>query len=242
MRHELEPVHRPDSTEHPAPQQDQPAVLEHPDLAAELVLDVPSRLLPRDCLRLDDGPAAALNQPVGEREVVPEARVQLEVVLAADGIDGANAGSDRPETATRSSAANPRSAHIDPRGSSRPRPGRSEYRKRTPRRRLRSCERACASRLGATTCSRPKRRGPRRRSRARPGPAQRPCRCVRPRSRRTVGWCAATACTSLRPVVRSVGDDDELELVPRVVLREEVREPLLDHRLLVVCRHDDRDG
>ena len=55
-------------------------MLEHADLAPVLVLDVPGRLLPRDRLGLDDGPAAALNEQVREGEVVPEARVELDVV------------------------------------------------------------------------------------------------------------------------------------------------------------------
>ena len=42
----------------------------------------------------------------------------------------------------------------------------------------------------------------------------------------------------VRPVGRRVGGDDELELVGRVVEREQVLEPSLDHRLLVV-RGDD---
>ena len=46
----------------------------------------------------------------------------------------------------------------------------------------------------------------------------------------------------VRAVARGVRGDDDLDPVSRVVEREEVVEPALDHRLLVVGGDDDADG
>ena len=56
-------------------------MLEHADLPPILVLDVPSGLLPRDRLRIDDGAAAPLDDDVWQREIVAETGIQLDVVL-----------------------------------------------------------------------------------------------------------------------------------------------------------------
>ena len=68
-----------------------------------------------------DRAPAALHHQVREGEVVPEARIDVDVVLAAHGVDRAVAARDRAEPRTRSRAARARSASTRPRGSSRPR-------------------------------------------------------------------------------------------------------------------------
>ena len=97
MRDDLEPVERPPAAQHPAPQHDQPAVLEHPHLAAVLGLVRRRRLLERLRLGLVDRAPAALHHQIRQRQVVPEARVDLDVVLAAQRVDRAVAAGDRAE-------------------------------------------------------------------------------------------------------------------------------------------------
>ncbi len=97
VRHDLEQVERPETTKHLAPQDDQPAVLEHAHLAPVLGLVRRCRLLPRMRLGLVHRPAPVLDHQVRKREVVAEARVDLDVVGAAQGIDRAVAAGDGAE-------------------------------------------------------------------------------------------------------------------------------------------------
>ena len=97
VRDELEPVQRRLAAQHLPAQHDQPAVLEHPHLAAVLGLVRRRRLLERERRRLVDRPPAVLHHQVRQREVVPEARVDLDVVGAAHRVDRAVAAGDRAE-------------------------------------------------------------------------------------------------------------------------------------------------
>ena len=97
VRDDLERVQRPEPAQHLAAQHDQPAVLEHAHLAAVLGLVRRRRLLPRVRRRLVDGAPPALHHQVRQRQVVPEARVDLDVVAAAHGVDRAVAARDRAE-------------------------------------------------------------------------------------------------------------------------------------------------
>jgi hypothetical protein len=81
--------------EHAAVEDEQPAVAEHPHLAPELVLEVGRRLLGGDGVGHVDRPPAPLDHQVGERQVVAEARVDLDVVAQAHGVDRAVAAGHR---------------------------------------------------------------------------------------------------------------------------------------------------
>ena len=158
-------------------QHDQPAVLEHPHLAPVLALVRRRRLLGRDRCRLVDGPAAVLDHQVRQREIVAEARVDLDVLRAAHRVDRAVPACHRAELRLGRRGRPSRSASTAPPGSSRrrPRAGAGRTRTRPPGRR--TARRACAERPGAqvafasekaTMLGRP--------SRAPRGPGRRPCR------------------------------------------------------------------
>ena len=80
MRHQLNEEHRVDVSQHPALEQDQPAVLEHPHLALVFVLEISRRLFEGVRLGLVHGAATPLHHQVREREVVAEPWVDLHVV------------------------------------------------------------------------------------------------------------------------------------------------------------------
>ena len=88
VREELEGIQRTHAAEHPAPNEDEPAMLEHAHLAAVLVLEVASRAVPGAGLGVVDRTHTVLHGHVGEGEVVSEARVDLDVVGPAHGVDG----------------------------------------------------------------------------------------------------------------------------------------------------------
>ena len=119
VRDHLDPIKRTQraQAEHAPVQDEQPAVPEHAHLAAELVREVGRHLLERHGARGVDGAEAALDHQVREREVVPEARVDLLVALAPQRVDGAVAARDRDRSATRARAARSRSASRRPPGS-----------------------------------------------------------------------------------------------------------------------------
>src|SRR5205814_5411840 len=86
---------------------------EHPHLAAVLVLEVARRLLPRLRVAVEHRTPPALHHQVRQREVVPEARIDLDVVGAAHGVDRADAAGDRSEL--RLTASQPRlEAPVEP--------------------------------------------------------------------------------------------------------------------------------
>ena len=112
----------------------------------------------------------------GKREVVAEARIDLDVVLAPHGVDRAVAAGDRVD-ARLVGAQRELVAPVDalPCCGRRP-PGCSAGRRRTRRRDRRSCGRACAARRAPTCSSHPRTRRSRRRSAAPRCSAPRPCR------------------------------------------------------------------
>ena len=97
MRDDLDEVAGRQAAEHRAAQRDLPAVLEHAHLAPVLGLVRRRRLLEGVRLRLVDGALALLHHPVREREVVAPARVDLDVVGALERVDRAVAAGDRAE-------------------------------------------------------------------------------------------------------------------------------------------------
>ena len=238
VRDDLDEVAGRQAPEHRAAQRDLPAVLEHPHLAPVLGLVRRRRLLERVRRRLVDRAAPLLHHPIGEREVVAPARVDLDVVGALDGVDRAVAAGDRAEP--RLGVAQPHL--VAPVDALPVRAGRvlepqlaadvgdvgiGEVRDEAPER---------VGRPGRVRSRRTRR--PRSTSRARHGPAPPPCR-------RAGSRAAAPAARAPRPprrarscVGRRVRGDDDLELLGRVVEREQVLEPPLDHRLLVVGGDD----
>ena len=189
--------------------------------------------------RLVDRAAAALHHQIRQRQVVAEARVDLDVVGAAHRVDRAVAAGDRAEP--RLGAAH---AHLVPpvdallvpavgaRGSSagrrrRRRPGRRTA--RTSRRSASGAQVAFASEKAT----------------------------ISPSVWRTARSCAATlpprgfeitATPGYWSAISSVRSVDASEVTTisslsrRVVEREQVLDPPRDHRLLVVGRDDHRDG
>ena len=85
------------AAEHPPARDDQPAVLEHPHLAAVLGLDLRRGLLEREGLRVVDGASPALHHHVRQREVVAEPRIDLDVVRAPHGVHRAVPAGDRAQ-------------------------------------------------------------------------------------------------------------------------------------------------
>ena len=79
----------------PAAQEDRPRVAHHPALAGELALDRRDHLLRGPRLGHVGGPPAALDHVEREGEVVAHDRVDLDVGLAAGGVDGPVARRDR---------------------------------------------------------------------------------------------------------------------------------------------------
>ena len=241
MRDDLREVDGVEPAQHPALEHDRPAVLEHAHLAPVLVLDVGRRLLERDGLGLVDRAAAALHHQVRQREVVAEARVDLDVVLAPHRVDRAVAAGDRVQhrlgLAHAELVAPVRALAVRPR-----RPRRAAAGRRRTRRRVGEVADEPAQRRRRPRRVRVRRtRRSRRSSRARRGPARRPCR------RAGSGEPdAAVALGDARDDVvgrvgRRVGGDDDLDLLLGVVEREQVLEPALDHVLLVVGGDDHGD-
>ena len=85
------------AAQHAPPQDDEPRVLEHPHLAPVLGLVRRRRRLEGERFRLVDRAPPALHHEVGKRKVVPEARIDLDVVRPAERVDRAVAGRDRAE-------------------------------------------------------------------------------------------------------------------------------------------------
>ena len=206
VRHDLGQVAGRQAAEHRAPQGDLPAVLEHAHLAPVLGLVRRGRLL--ECVRggLVHGAPARLHHPVGKREVVPPARVDLDVVRAVERVDRAVAARDRAEPRLGLAQLH-LVAPVDALPvRRRPRPRAAAARRRTRRRGRRGSRRAGAARPAPRSRSRRRRR--RRRSyvsrTARFWAATLPPRSQS--SSRTRGSRAATASTS--SFVRSVDASD----------------------------------
>ena len=215
-------------------------MLEHPHLARIFRLVRRGRPLERLRRRLEHRTAAVLHHPVRQREVVPPARVDLDVVAAPERVDRAVPARDRAQP--RLTLAEPelvapvealavvplrvgepeRAARV---GDLRVGERRDQVPQRIRRpRRVRVGERDNVARRLAH------------------GPVLRrdlaPARAV---EQPDAGLVLGDALDDrVRPVLRGVGRDDDLESVGRVVESEEVLEPAADHRLLVVRSHDDR--
>ena len=216
-------------------------MLEHPHLAAVLVLDVRRRLLERQRLGVVDRPPSALHHEVREREVVAEARVDVDVVGAPNGIDGAVAAGDRARL--RLLLAEPR-LH--------PPVGALDVRA------VRSLEHEPAAAVGdlgigeradelAQRVGRPRRIRVRERDDVgiRPRDGEVLCRnlpAARALEQRDARLARGDLPDDLVRAVRGrVGGDDDLEELGRVVELEEVLDATRDHVLLVVRGDDDRD-
>ena len=237
MRDDLEPVQRPEPAQHPAAQHDQPAVLEHPHLAPVLGLVRRRRLLERLRGGLVDGAAAALHHQVRQRQVVAEARVDLDVVLPPHRVDRAVAAGDRAEprlgVAHGHLVAPVDALLVRAVGGQEPEPPADVRDVGVGERAHEHAQRV--GRPGAVRVG--ERDDLARRSAARRGPAPRPCRRADSRSPATPGYCSAISSVRSR---RRVGGDDDLQLVARVVELEQVLDPPRDRRLLVVGGDDHR--
>ena len=214
-------------------------MLEHAHLAPVLGLDLRRRLLVGDRLGVVDGAPAALHHHVRQREVVAEARVDLDVVGPAHGVDRAVAAGDRAERRLLLRAARSRSASRRPRGSSPPR--RSSTSRPQTYATSGSAKERTSWRARPAPTSRSRRR--RRRSRRIVSRTARSCAATLPAARAAEQPNARLACRDrldqlVGAVVGGVGGDDDLEPVGGVVEREQVLQPPLDHRLLVVGGDD----
>ena len=241
MRDELHEIPGRQALQHPALVEHQPAVLEHPHLAAVLVLHVGSRLLEGERRRVVDRAPAALHHEVRERKVVTEARVDVDVVGAPNGVDGAVAARDRARL--RLLLAQQRLqlpvGALDVRAV-----GVLEHEPPARVGHLRVGERAHEQpeRVG-----RPRGVGVRERHdvrrRARDGEVLRrhlpaPRALEQPHARLARCDLAHDLVSAIR---RGVGGDHDLDVPGRVVELEEVLDPACDHVLLVVRGNDDRD-
>ena len=236
MRHDLDEVERAQAAQHLPLDHDRPAVLEHPHLAAVLVLVRRRRLLVRVRLGLVHGAAAALHHPVREREVVAEARVDLEIVLAAhrvdravaagDGVDARLVGAQRQLEAPVQAllVAAVAGLEVEPPADVRD------------------------VRVGEGADELPQRVGRPRAVRVGEGDdvalrlAHGAVLCGHLAAARIADHARAGGLGELlRPVGGGVGGDDDLEAVGRVVELAEIRHAALDHRLLVVGGDDHGD-
>ena len=235
VRDHLDEVAERQPLQHRAAQGDLPAVLEHAHLAPVLGLVRRRRLLERLRQRLVDRAAPRLHHPVGEREVVAPLRVDLDVVRPAHGVDRAVAAGDRAEPrlglALRQLVAPVEALAVRAVGRLEHEPsadvgdvGVGEVGDELPERigrpgRVRVGE---GDDLAAGLAHGPVLGGDLAAARVDDQP-----------------HAVAEALDELvRAVGRGVGGDDDLELVGRVVEREQVLEPALDHRLLVVGGDD----
>ena len=235
MREHLDQVAERKALQHRAAQGDLPAVLEHAHLAPVFALVRRRGLLGRPRRRLVDRAAARLHHPVGEREVVAPPRVDLDVVGAPHRVDRAVAARDRAEPRLRLALhhlVTPVEALAV--GAV----GRLEHELAADVRDLRVGEvrDELSKRIRRPGCVRVGERDDLARGLAH-GSVLR--RHLAPARVDDQAHAVAEPLDQLvRPVGRRVGGDDELELVGGVVERQEVLEPSLDHRLLVV-RGDD---
>ena len=240
VRQKLERVHRPDAAQHPTLEEHQPRMLEHPHLAAVLVLRVARRLLERERLGVVHRALAALDEAVRKRHVVPVARVDIDPVLPPHGVDRPVPAVDRAER--RLLLAHPHLvAPVQPLAVL---PVRCEQPQlATHVRHLRIGE---ASNQQPQRVRLPGRVRVRERHDLRVRlPHREVLRCDLPAAR-TAQQRDARLPRSERldqrigPVGRRIRGDDHVEELGRVVLREQILEPALDHRLLVVGGHDHR--
>ena len=237
MRDERQPVAGGLAAQHLSPQHDEPRVLEHPHLAAVLALVRRRRPLEGERRRLVDGPPPALHHEVREREVVPEAGIDLGVVGAAQRVDRAVAGRDRAEprlSVPRHELVAPVDAFLV--------------------RAVRGLEPEAPAdvrdvRVGEVADELAQRVGRPRRVRVGEGDDVGVGRAHRGVLRRDLAAArvpdharAGRLRERLGAVRGSVGGDDELEQLRRIVERAKVLDPPLDRVLLVVRGHDHRDG
>ena len=238
VRDDLEPVQGRQAAEHPAPERDQPAVLEHADLAPVLGLVRRRRRLVGVRVGREDGPAATLHHQVRKRQVVPEPRVDLDVVAPAQRVDGAEAARGRVDlrlTRSQPGLEAPVEALLVVTG------------------RIAQVEPAEGVRdigIGEVADQHPQRI--RRPGRVRVGEGD-DLGVGLAHGAVLRGHLAATIVDDqpharresldelVRPVGRRIRGDDELELLGGVVEREQVLEPPLDDRLLVVRGDDHAD-
>ena len=244
MRDHLDPIKRTEraQAEHAPVQHEHPAVPEHAHLAPELVREVGRHLLERDGARRVDRAEAALDHQVREREVVPEARVDLLVALAPHGVDRAVAAGHgvherlaRPQPdlvapvrallvrALGRAQLQPSADVGHPRDRRAARPGAAGRRAATrswrPRTRRRRHRRACARRVFWALTLPP--RGARTSSTP---------RSAKPRTISSVPSLEASEATTMR------------RQLARVVERERVLELGRDHVVLVVGGDHERDA
>ena len=235
VRDHLDEVAERQPLQHRAAQRDLPAVLEHAHLAPVLGLVRRRRLLERLRRRLVDRAAPGLHHPVREGEVVAPLRVDLDVVGPAHRVDRAVAAGDRTEPrlglALRQLVAPVEALLVRAVGGLEHEPPAD----------------VGDIRVGEVGDELPKRVGCPGRVRVGEGEDLAAGLAHGP----VLGGDLAAARVHdqphavsealdqlVRAVGRGVGGDDDLELVGRIVEREQVLEPPLDHRLLVVGGDD----
>ena len=242
VRDQLGGIERVDAAQHPASQDDQPAVLEHPHLAPVLALVVRRRPLEGDGLGVVDGAPATLDHQVREGQIVAEARVDVHVVPASHRVDGAVASGHRAEL----------------------RLGRAEAELVAPVgalavRSVRAVQAELAAdvrdvAVGEVPYELAQSRGRPRRVRVR---EREDLAAALPHGavlRRDLAPALATEEADARlacgdrldqlvgTIRRGVGSDDDLDQLRRIVELKQVLQPALDHGLLVVRGDDDADG
>ena len=241
MRDHRDEVAGREPAEHRAAQRDLPAVLEHAHLARVLGLVRRRGLLERERGGLVDGPLAGLHHPVREGEVVAPLRVDLDVALATQRVDRAVPARDRAEPRLLL----PQPELVAPVQPLAVRPGGV----------LQAQAAADVGDLGVGEAGDelPERVG--RPARVRVGEGDdlalglahgailggdlAAARAVEQPDARLAGGDGLDEL--VRAVARGVGGDDQLELLRRIVEREQVLEPPLDHALLVVGGDDHGD-
>ena len=235
VRDHLDQVAERQPLQHRAAQRDLPAVLEHPHLAPVLGLVRRRRLLERARRRLVDRAPPRLHHPVGKREVVAPLRVDLDVVGPAHRVDRAVPARDRAEPRLRLALGQlvaPVEALLVRAV------GRLEHEPAAD---------VCDVRVGEVRDELPERVGSPGRVRVGEGDDL----AARLAHGPVLGGDLAPAGVHdqphaitealdelVRAVGRGVGGDDELQLVGRVVEREQVLEPAFDHGLFVVGGDD----
>ena len=242
VRQDLHQVERRQVAQHPPAQRDQPAVLEHAYLAPVLGLDVRRRLLERKRLRLEDCAAAALHHQVRQREIVAEARVDLDVVASPHRVDRTVPARHRAEPRLALAQLQlvapvgallvrafrgfePQlAAHVRDVGVREVAHEPAQGERRPHGVGIGECDHVTARLANREVLSR---------DLASPWRAEQPdARLVLRDTRDGV----------VGRIGRRVGRDDDLELVGRVVELEQVLEPAFDHALLVVRRNDHGHG
>ncbi len=216
-------------------------MLEHAELPLIFVLHVVGGLLPRERLGLDDRTARTLHEQVRQDDVVPEARIELHVVGTPDGVDRPDASGDRSK-ARFVSTQPPLEPRVDPLAVRPvgllvevPPADVGDFR-------IRKVADELAQGVFAPARVRVGEREDLAARRANSAVLRGRLAGARHRLETHAGLPSGGRLHELvRVVGRGVGDDHDLELVRRIVERQEVLQPLLDDDLLVVRRNDERD-